>query len=407
MSALFLLAGGCIGWLAWPGPISATDTLQDGLAELNPTLLCILLLPVGWAVGKTRGQIVLFYFGYVLAGARDLPTVVTTFLPDSSVGIGVLCWLMQATILVLPWAFMWRPRMTQWTAAWRLAAVVLLLSVPPFGFIGWLNPMVLAGYLYPGSGWCGVVLLLLLFAMIVVSCTNVSVRCLTITTLLGLGSVWTNLHYQRPAAPAGWVALSTQMGGHPPVHNLPLRFAYHQRLTALTIDTLRMRRPAVLILPESVAGTWLPSTQLWWQPVAAQANVQQITVLVGADRYVDNDRYFYNSVIDIGRSRTITTDRFPMPFGQWRPWTAPSATMSVLKNNAFIIDKQQVALSVCDEDFLFWIHVLSMWQAQPAVMVSIANNWFARDAAQPWIQARHVQLWADLWGLPLLRALNH
>lgn len=371
------------------------------------TVVAILLLPIWWAAARSRLLAAVPVAAYALAGARDVPAITAAFFPGWPGAAGVAIWLAQAIALTAPWALLWRPAMRPAAAAWRAIAASVLASVPPFGLAGWLTPLAISGGLYPGSGWTGV-----LAACALTACAAALARSprrplpWIAAGLLAFSSAHAVLRHTSPHAPAGWVGLDTRAGTIPPASDIAGRMQYEMKLIDAALVAVRAPGTRVVVLPEEIAGTWERSVALGWQTAGVIARARGVTVLVGADVHVSPAR-FDDSLVAIGAaSGVVSHARAPMPVGVWHPWSAPSAVLDAALDNTTVIDGRRVAFSFCFEDFLFWPHALTMLRHRPELIVSVANNWFADGLAEPGIQARHIQLWADLWGVPLVRAVN-
>ncbi|MFD2274831.1 hypothetical protein ACFS07_36710 [Undibacterium arcticum] len=61
--------------------------------------------------------------------------------------LGIMLWLCSSTILAATWAICWGHRFK----AIRLLVILIALSCPPIGIIGWANPLTSAGIYFSGS----------------------------------------------------------------------------------------------------------------------------------------------------------------------------------------------------------------------------------------------------------------
>jgi hypothetical protein len=127
-----------VGWLVvlfYGGAIG-----QLGIAQGFPLLISGLMI---WVV-LDRSRRYLLMFGYFLGATTGIPEAIHIY-NDTSLLNGYLGYLGQALILSLPFLLFVRFR-------WGLVAGSLLLLLSP---IGWINPLIIAGALFPDTGFVG------------------------------------------------------------------------------------------------------------------------------------------------------------------------------------------------------------------------------------------------------------
>ena len=134
-------AGALVGYLAWhPGA----------------TLLWLLALPALWARTRQRTGAYLAFFGYYLACARDVPASVLAFDGSGAYAYAFALWVGHAALLALPWAILWPPQTSSGAVvALRFLCCSASTLLPPLALLNWLNPLTVAGSLWPGCGWVG------------------------------------------------------------------------------------------------------------------------------------------------------------------------------------------------------------------------------------------------------------
>src|SRR5207237_9452435 len=81
----------------------------------------------------------------------------------------ILIWSGSWFLLSLPWTLAWTSdRHSQYW--WRVLLASLAGIVPPLGLIGFISPVVGAGYLFPGTGWFGFAATALLPGIVLALC---------------------------------------------------------------------------------------------------------------------------------------------------------------------------------------------------------------------------------------------
>src|SRR5574338_488745 len=398
-----VVTGAAIGWFAWR---------VDGAVALAAAL------PLLWAVQPTRVAAGLLWIAYFLAGARDVLPAVTRFFPGEPGALGIVLWGLHAALLAAPWMILWpRSVASARMVALRTASAIVALTVPPLGCLGWLSPLLAAGVLYPGLGWTGVVCAVALFGVSAVmghAVRNdriISVRrwMVVMAGLLAIGIV-ANIGYRPPQPPPDWLALDTHLGPFPADRHAG--FDRQQQLIGIAVEAITSGAK-VIIFPEEVAGTWRTAVAYWWRPLAEFAARHGATVLVGADVPISPGLVeeaaprFTDSLVLLGATQGFVNARQPIPVGLWRPWSNTTAVADLTGSGVIEVRGLRVAVSLCYEDLLAWTVLLSFARMPPPqVLVSAANNWFHDGGDALWIQRRSIELWARLFGVPLLRAVN-
>jgi hypothetical protein len=250
------------------------------------------------------------------------------------------------------------------------------------------------------------VLFLALCASVVVY--HKRVRYSVLVMLVGVGVI-SNLRYETPRAPAGWVGVNTILGRYP--DDVMEQHLRQQVIVRAVIPMVTTGRYTLIVLPEEIAGEWRPAMQYEWTVLDETAGRSGVTVLLGADVRLGQQE-FENRLIVLGDGkrgdgeRQITA-RIPIPLGSWR-WWAPMMRARPFAGGVDVVGGKVAAFSFCYEDFLAWPHVSTLLfsQQRPEVMISVANNWFGGGFYSAKVQEVSVRSWARLYGVPLIRALN-
>jgi len=388
-SLLWLATGGALGYLAW---------------HPEATQWWVVALPLLWSASRTRQAAFLVWFGYYLAGARDVPAAFALFFPESWPGWGAVTWLIHAALLTAPWAILWRANAAPQQAMLGTVAALLAATLPPLGILGGLSPLLLAGEAFPGTGWFGLGLTLSILAF-VAGCARMQRHKWRAFALLSVVAVSTSLaansRYMPPSIPVGWTGIDTAMGAYPEDRAT----AYQRHLVLIgAVETKLKAGAKVIVLPEEIAGLWRAGSQFWWRDTERMAREMNATLVIGADLPADGDRYINGAAL-LGTTIAILPGRVPMPIGVWRPGQDVSGVPDFLGRGTTHLHGVPVATSICYEDFLLYPLLLSSLD-KPQTIISLANNWFATDLAAIWIQRRSIENQARLFGLPLVRAVN-
>ncbi|WP_461342755.1 conjugal transfer protein TraB [Bradyrhizobium liaoningense] len=376
-----VVAAAAVGAAAWCG-----HALALPLAFVFPTL---------WAFAPSRLISAAVSAAYFLAASRGLPQGVVNFY-GTDLGVGIALWIGAAAIFVLVHAVLWQSR-PGWKRALCFGLAVFLMSMPPFGIVGWAQPITAAGILFPGWGWWG------LGATAAILLTMTTGKWPIAAMVVASISAWSATHWIAPAQPDGWVGLDTKLGSAlGRASDLAQSRALLQRVREAAAAGAR-----VVVLPESAAGLWTPTTSGSWIDGLRGTD---ITVIAGA-AIVDREGYD-NAIMEIsaGRTRRLYGERMPVPISMWQPWLAwmgqgGGARASFFANPVIESAGRRVAPLICYEQLLVWPVLQSMLHS-PDVLVAIGNDWWTAGTNVLAIQKASTQAWARLFALPLVLSFN-
>lgn len=389
-----VLAGAC--GLSWSSPWH----------WIGPTL-SLLLIPLV-ILQRNAWQRYLVALGYYLAGSHGIPLASGVFFGSGSTGEGVFLWLGSSALLSAGWTFCNRP--------WK-AAVVLLFDaiVPPLSFFDWMSPLTAAGVLFPGTGWIGLVLL-----------------------LLAIGTFWTRHHSSRgllgnallvaalsfasyllflghPAVvPTGWKGLNLRVG--PSQESILKNDA---RLTSW-VAAADSQKARVLLLPETLLSWWKGSADF------VQDHVPPGTIwLVGASSPLPKG-YFADGIEEVRNSgsRLLFASALPVPVSMWMPWRSPQEGRKHLRllhvpgwmvpqqykaiwwSSAQRVNGRMVWANICYDQLLPFVWIEGAIQ-KPQIVLLTNNEWWAHGTGIPQIQAASSWAWSRLIGAATIKAENY
>ncbi len=370
-----------VGVVAWSG-----DPLALPLACAFPVL---------WAFAPSRVVLAMVSAAYFLAASRGLPQGVVNFY-GSDIAIGIALWVGAATAFVLVHALLWQ-RQPGVGRALGFALAAVLMSVPPFGIVGWAQPVTAAGILFPGWGWWGLA-------------ATAAILLVMTTRKWPIGAIveacfwaWSAAHWIAPSPPDGWTGLDTRLGsalGRAP--DLDQTRTLLERVRAAGIAGAR-----VVVLPESAAGLWTPTTSVFWIDSLRGTGV---TAIAGA-AIVDREGYD-NVMVEAGEghAQVLYGERMPVPVSMWQPWRiltgeGGGARASFFGNPVVEAAGRRIAPLICYEQLLVWPVLQSMAHA-PDLVVAIGNDWWTSGTSILAIQQASSEAWARLFALPLVLAFN-
>lgn len=378
-----VLASGIIGYCAWNESVA--------------TLLFLPAIALIWSTSTSRLTAFSALLFYYAGSARGLLHGAGMFYAEGdapSWSIGFALWLASSALLASVWALAWARN----HQPLRLLVILAILSVPPFGIIGWANPLTAAGALYPGTGWFGLSALLCLLCVLTMRHQRgLALVLCTVTSLV------VNIGYTPADTSAiGWTGLDTHLGSG---NGTGKEFARLQRLQAVVKKSSGATPPgAVLVFPELVGGDWLDN-ETWWDDIDRSLREKRQSAFIGIHRRSPAGEYI-NSLVGIGAEHGVElVDRMPIPIAMWSPWTKDGAVAFWSHAGVTRVGGKAIGHLICYEQLLMW-PVLVTAAGNPDLIVAASNVWWARATSIPKIQRQTVSAWARLFGKPVVFASN-
>jgi hypothetical protein len=381
VAALLITGAAAAGWVGWYG---------------QPLLLPVAcLFPLLWSAAPTRTVAALVSVGYFLAAARGLPQGVANFY-GSDLLPGLLLWFAASSAFVAVHTLLWTGE-RGWGAAVRYLIACVVMTLPPFGILGWAHPITAAGILFPGWGWCGI-------AATAAGLTGLATRMWPATAVAMTGFwLWSATTWTMLDMPKEWRGVDLELGA-----SLGREGGLQRQLDL--VATVRREAAAgarYFVLPESALGYWTPTVERVWRDALQRTAA---TVLAGA---VQVGAYGYDNVIvavSTGGSAVLYRERMPVPGSMWQPWRTwigekGGARADFFANPVVEIDGARIAPLICYEQLIVWPVLQSMLH-DPDVIVAIGNGWWTRGTSIVAIQRASTIAWARLFGKPLVMAFN-
>lgn len=382
----------------------AIGTIGWGLVDQIWPLAILVALPVVWGASKSRISAWTLFFGYFMAGTRGLPDGAVGFFGETSpTWWGFAMWLCASMVLSAPFYVFWSAR--QMRLACGLLAALLLTTLPPLGIIGWVSPLSVAGVLFPGGGWLGLVGCLVLFFFL--ACGNY--RILGIGIVLALCANFAAKDFER-SAPAQWEGRDTHFsgtwsGGANQASQL-LRSMERSRWLAGVIEKIPPGQ--TVVLPETLIGRWDGLIEGILSDAERSLRERGSRVLVGAE--MSNGAGGYkNTLVVLGANEDeprLAVQGLPVPISMWKPWALDGADANILGGeNTIKVGQILVGASICYEQLVLF-SMLRLMLDQPDVIAAVSNIWWATQSNIPVIQQQSIGAIARLFNIPVLLARN-
>lgn len=395
---------GLVNCLAWLTAGAATGYFSHGHIEAERLALTA-LLPLVWSVCKQRSSLGLFAFSYYVLAARGIPAGGAVFFgPNISFVFSGLLWLFTSVTLMLPWVVLWEGKDNSFYRTFlRLLLVFIIISIPPVGLFGWASPLLAVGILFPGSGWLGLLVFLILVSFLKLASVKKqgNVYYYVAVTAVILAAL---IPQPKASAVAGITGIDTHYGR---VASGSVRFTdAFMRTSDIAARTLSINSNYILV-PETVAGIWTQVSEDFWSGLANLLKQREQTLIVGAEIYDVAGKYD-NCMIFLGfDGNKRYRQRVPVPISMWRPFSGAGTANAYWFESGVVelTDGRRAAILICYEQFIVWPVFLS-FIASPDILITTANQWWCRETSIPAIQLQCATSWARLFNVPLVSATN-
>ncbi len=369
-----------IGFVAWSGHLF--------------TLLALLALPMVFRSVKGPAQRLTVLGCYYAASIWPVMPGATQFFGDEA-GMHplsiVILWIISSLVLTLPWGWLLlTPRIT---AEWALPIWLCLTALLPTGVV---NPLTVAGILFPGLGWVGLVATIILFGTL--SKHRVS-SLLSAGMLAGICYV---SHPGTPIIPPAWQGHDTELGGSELSKQTPMAL---YKAVVYVQETALDSNAQIQVFPEGLINHWTPSAEGFWQSTYSELEQNHQSILFGAEENSFHRGQYQNELLLRGQYTATFQQRVPIPYAMWRPWDDIVVPIHYFGPSIISIGPRRAAPIICYEQLLVAPILISM-EHNPEVIVSIANDYWTKGTYIAEIQQSAIQAWSRLFWIPVVSATN-
>lgn len=336
-----------------------------------------------WIVARQQQNHVLYVF--VFFSVAFTPAALAAFDYSEQLSLAALAWAVPVAINVV--ALSWALGMKRYAA---LCSVFVLtaLSLTPLSNIAVISIWPLAGLLFPGTGWFGIVLITtLVFCLIAWSPIYQRAFNATAITLITILSLSINAHAAtaQVSAPHHTAGIDTYRGM--PDETTRVVFANAWRFEEL--DKAGKRNAATVIFPESTFGEWNSQSH-------AVLSSSSSTIFGGAREWLDDNRYV-NVLINAADGQVIYRQRIAVPA------VISGATHATSANPR---ERAPIAALICVELVSTGL-VARTYAAAHDQVIWVANlGWSKHDTLYKRLVNETV-LWSRLFNVTTVRAVNH
>jgi apolipoprotein N-acyltransferase len=370
-----------------------------------------IILPLLWNESDSRRTAFLVALFFYLAVSRGIVPGAYIFFQDGSFIRAFLLWVTSAVILSLPFGIFWAGKGT--SALRRFVDIFMggaVSILPPLGLLCWAHPVAAAGFFFPGLGWRGLVLLLVLYGSGSIDRrVNRAIIAFFLAFLL-FGDFPAKREISEPKVleiDTSFGRLASGSGNFGEQFERERRVFRHIR----QLDRNGAISSAdVVVLPETLIGRMNSTTKKRWERFFSQWTSKGTVFFVGAEIPAERGQKYDNVMLAFDGSGTLqkAKQRIPVPYSMYRPFggSGANAYLTSFGTNSILEAKgKKFGVLICYEQFLVW-PFLTILSRHPDAIVASANMWWSRDTSLPCIRRRTIRAWAALFDLPLITAVN-
>ena len=369
-----------IGAVAWSGHLF--------------TLLALLALPQVFGTAKGPAQRLTVLGCYYAASIWPVMPGATQFFGDDA-GMHplsiVMLWLISAVVLTLPWV--WLPLTPRIQAEWALPIGLCLTAVLPTGVV---NPLTVAGVLFPGLGWAGLIATIILFG---------TLSKYRVSSLLGaavLAAICYVSHPGFPIIPTAWQGHDTTLGGSELSKQTPMAL---YKAVVYVQETALDSNAKIQVFPEGVINHWTPSAEGFWQSTYSELEQNHQSILFGVEASLPHRAQYRNEFLLRGEYTATFQQRVPIPYAMWRPWDKIGVPIHYFGPSILSVGPRRAAPIICYEQLLVAPILISI-EHHPEVIVAIANDYWTKGTYIVEIQRAAIEAWSRLFWIPVVSATN-
>jgi len=375
---------GLIGFTAWQHP--------EGV-------LLLIVLPILLIGAKRRGDAALIMLGYFSINSAEIPGILLNFFDGRFVAMAYAAPIALALLQAAPFALI-DPSAGYRVRALQAGLAFLMLTLPPLGFVGWLNPLFASASLFPGMGVFGIAATLLYFAL--VSALRHPARPREIVALAA--SITLPLTANAVATFRGPETLTLPIEAASTALGRPSEDStYRERAWRAVEEAVRLRPDAALVVfPESIIHGFADVDRVGLMPL--RMAVDRPEVWIGATKRREGEGRIENAIVQLDGSMVIR-NRLPVPIGNWRPFTGSGAVAAPFASDLVRFGEHTLAVSICYEDGVLWGHP-GLLTGQADALVSVSNHWALAGTRTARAQEVAAVALARMAGVPLKRSVN-
>jgi len=375
ITLIALIAGTVIGITAW--------------LPHEAFIWVLLLIPLLLGLLNTKAQYIALVTAYYLASSYGMVQGIAQF-PGGSWLLGFSLWALSSIILSIPYLMIWKFKKFGWILT------CLILFIPPLGFLNWMSPLLIAGYIFPGFGVLGIILTVIAFIAIQHKPKS-SIAFVTIC-------ICTHF-FVTPNTQKDFVAVNTNFS---PLTSQQINFSTDYKNLELILKVASEEPSHFQIFPESSIRHW---TSYTGETIRRSLAGTDKTILIGV-QYPEHselgDVSWVNAIakIDEESQKIVYKQGTPIPYFMWNPWS--NGYKRNTSNSILSIKATDVKMLICYEAFTLRSIFTDLYsiKTKPDLFVSIGNYAWARGTNIESIYRKKAKLISRLFMRPFVVSTN-
>ena len=375
------LLGVFISYLSW--------SLSENLTIFSTFLF------IAYFIINQRALLFSILLGYYLFSSRGLLFGTANYFESNY--IAIMIWLTAALISSSLWILIWSPLKKK--RLFIFPILLILLILPPIGFISWVNPIISSAILFPKLGFLGILLYILsIYILVIPSSRKIYLMKFIIGTLLISIIV---LSHHSVKSVNNQIALHP-INSHLIYKNKAIDFMGDYRRQNKLLSIVNTSPYKTILLHENALGNFNQNNMMIWRNMDKNK-----TVLAGAT--IINKRVGgYDNVlmgITYNSYRTIYKQRVPVPISMWKPWDEQGANAYLFQTPIIEYKGTRVGVFICYEQLLTYTYLHTMLY-DPKYIIGLSNLWWVKDKSIWKIQLRSMKLWGLLFDISSINSTN-
>lgn len=378
---LSIFLGMVVGYVSWG-------------QHLSLTILSLALFLAYLLVDK-RELLFGFVWAYYLMVSRGFLFGVESYY--QSLGYALLAWVVVATFSSLLWILIWSASFRRRVLLFPLLLIVLI--VPPFGFISWANPLPTIALVLPDFGFLGIVLELIIIYLLALFWRRYTYSRYSFTALIATLLI-SSIYYFPPMVKENVSIASIKSD----IEYFPMTFDKSREYQILKtfFYNVENSKSKNLLLPENALGNYSTVQSMLWQDLDVNK-----TVFAGATIYNARRSKNINAFLEIthNSSKVLYKQRVPVLGEMWKPFTNKGTEATLFKQATVQMNGKKAGVFICYEQLLVYPYLQTFFY-EPKMLVGISNLYWAKSTNIKPIQKETMELWSILFGVPLSFSVN-
>lgn len=361
--------------------------------NLSLTVLSLSLF-VSYMIIDKRWLLFGFVWGYYLMASRGFLFGVESYY--QSLRYAFLAWIAVATVSSLLWVLIWSASFKKRLILFPFLLIVMIL--PPFGFISWVNPLPSIAILLPNFGFMGIFIELAIIYVLVIFWKKYQDKRYMV--LIFIVIVFTLIFFFPYKAKENMQLESIQSD----IEYFPMTFDKFNEYKTLKVffNQVQNSKSENILLPENALGNYSSVQSMLWQDVDKNK-----TIFAGATIYNARRSKNINALLEIkhNSSEVLYKQRVPVLGEMWKPFRNKGTEATIFEQATVKINGEKAGVFICYEQLLVYPYLQTFFY-EPKMLIGISNLYWAKDTNIKSIQKETMELWAILFGVPLSFSVN-